>query len=182
MNITHLPVAGISTTAQKSESVLLKSRVLPHMDFSWVVGGAKTAFTLQLEGRHFEPNIDMTITDATDADLAAFFDTTGELYIALGRAPAVGDIFQVGGTGDVTDNALATAKGGALADGDLFMVSDIGTEACLYVPNEGFVALHTAVTQATAVPSVNVQKAPRVRVVTSGSWTASTMLRSCVTY
>lgn len=182
MNIADIAVAGIATTGQKSASVLLRSDADPHMDFSWVLAGALTAFTLQLEGRHFEPNVDMTIVDAADADLAAFFDTTGALYLALGRAPAVGDVFEVGGTGDVTDNALATAKGGALADGDLFMVSNIGTPAVLLVPNQGFVGLHTAVTQATTVKSVNVQKALRVRVVTSGTWTASTLVRANVTY
>lgn len=79
--------------------------------------------------------IQVTVTDETDADLAAFFAAAaGELYVAKGSAIAVGDTFTVGGTGDTTDNALAAAKGGAVAAGDLFEVTGIsGSEAVDYV-------------------------------------------------
>lgn len=85
----------------------------------------------------YSPAADFVVTDATDATLAAFFAATGELYAALGRAPAVGDVFQVGGTGDTTDNALATAKGGPVADGDVFEVTNISTEAVVYLGAAG---------------------------------------------
>jgi hypothetical protein len=71
--------------------------------------------------------VDMTVTDSTDATLAAFFAADGELGVALGRPARPGDVFQVGGTGDTTDNALATAKGSAVADGDIFVITAAGT-------------------------------------------------------
>jgi hypothetical protein len=56
------------------------------------------------------PQLTMTVTDATDADLATFFAAAGELYVAFTRAIAVGDTFKVTGAGDTTDNALQAAK------------------------------------------------------------------------
>ncbi len=50
----------------------------------------------------------------------------GELREEFGRAAVVGDTFQVGGTGDTTDNALQNLKGSAPADGDVFQVTAIG--------------------------------------------------------
>lgn len=86
----------------------------------------------------YTPDVDFVVTDAQDATLAAFFaSTAGELYVALGRDPQVGDVFQVGGTGDTTDNALAGAKGGAVADGDIFEVTNISTEAVVYLGAAG---------------------------------------------
>jgi hypothetical protein len=88
----------------------------------------------------YAPKADFTVTDTADADLTAFFRydgpadaDNGELADALGRAPRVGDVFQVAGTGDTTDNALATAKGGAVADNDLFVVSNVETPAVIYL-------------------------------------------------
>lgn len=82
-------------------------------------------------------NIQITVTDEADADLAAFF--IGELIAAKTTAGdvaiAVGDIFKVTSAGDTTDNALATAKGSAVADEDLFVVTDISTEAVIFVGN-----------------------------------------------
>lgn len=78
-------------------------------------------------------SISITISDTTDADLAAFFAESGELFIAKGSAIAVGDTFTVGGTGDTTDNALQTAKGAAPANGDVFVVTNISTEAVRFV-------------------------------------------------
>ncbi len=51
------------------------------------------------------------------------------------KAIAVGLVFKVGGTGDTTDNALATAKGSAPAANDLFAVTDISTETVVYIGN-----------------------------------------------
>ena len=81
------------------------------------------------------PQVSFTVTDSVDADLPAFF--LGELFDAIGRTVRVGDEFAVTGTGDVTDNALDTAKGGAVANLDIFQVSDIGTEAVVYRGNLG---------------------------------------------
>lgn len=83
----------------------------------------------------YTAHVSLTVTDGTDADLAAFFASSGELNVALGRAPEVGDVFAVGGTGDTTDDALQTAKGSAPADGDLFEVTNVGsgTEAVAYL-------------------------------------------------
>ncbi len=77
-------------------------------------------------------NIELTVTDEQDADLAAFFAAAaGELYVAKGAAIVVGDTFKVAGNGDVADNALATAKGGAVAADDLFEVTGIGGSAAV---------------------------------------------------
>lgn len=85
------------------------------------------------------PHVDFVVTDTADADLEAFAAAGGELYAALGRAPVVGDMFEVGGAGDTTANELATAKGGAVADGDIFIVSNatVSTIAVVYAGNLG---------------------------------------------
>jgi hypothetical protein len=71
--------------------------------------------------------VDFTVTDSTDATFAAFAAVTGELGVALGRPARPGDVFQVCGTVDTTDNVLGTAKGSAVADGDIFVVNAAGT-------------------------------------------------------
>ncbi len=77
-------------------------------------------------------NIELTVTDEQDADLAAFFAAAaGELYVAKGAAIVVGDTFRVAATGDVADNALATAKESAVAANDLFEVTGIGGSAAV---------------------------------------------------
>ena len=59
----------------------------------------------------------VTIVDATDASPTAFFAATGQSEGKIG----VGQVFETqGGVADFTDNALATAKGGAVASGDKF--------------------------------------------------------------
>jgi len=80
--------------------------------------------------------IQLTVTDGQDADLAAFF-VTGQLIVAKGSAIAVGDTFMVLGTGDLADDALATAKAiGAIVPGDVFTVTGIsGSEAVAYSHN-----------------------------------------------
>ena len=81
---------------------------------------------------------DLTVTDVADADLGEFYISGGELYAGLGNVPAaVGDIFKVAGTGDTLDNALAGAKGSAVADEDVFIVTDISTEALVYLGAAG---------------------------------------------
>ena len=83
---------------------------------------------------------DLTVTDTVAAAIAEFF--AGELATGLGAAPAIGDIFKVAGTGDTTDNALETAKGGAVADEDMFVVSAIasGSEAVVFLGNTATLA------------------------------------------
>lgn len=77
---------------------------------------------------------DLTVTDTGDADLAAFYVSGGELYAGLGNVnAAVGDVFKVAGTGDTTDNALEAAKGSAVANEDVFIVTNIVTEALVYL-------------------------------------------------
>lgn len=83
--------------------------------------------------RTYTPLTDFVVTDLTDATLVAFFASTGELFAALGRDPQLGDVFQVGGVGDTTDNALAAAKGGAVADSDVFVVSNAAVPAVVYL-------------------------------------------------
>lgn len=62
--------------------------------------------------------VDIAITDATDAGVSEFIDTGGE-----GVALAVLDVFRcTNATNDLTDNALATAKGSAVAANDVFVV------------------------------------------------------------
>lgn len=81
---------------------------------------------------------DLTVTDVADADLDEFFVSGGELYAGLGDTPAaVGNIFKVAGTGDTLDNALAGAKGSAVADEDVFIVTNIVTEAVVYLGAAG---------------------------------------------
>jgi len=74
--------------------------------------------------------IQLTVTDEADADIDAFIAAeAGELFVAKGAAIAIGDHFKVGGTGDVTDNALGTAKGSAVAANDVFNVTKIASAA-----------------------------------------------------
>ncbi len=78
----------------------------------------------------------ITISDAVDADLVAFFAESGALRAAKGAAIAPGDVFRVGGTGDTTDNALATVKGSGVVANDIFIVTSISTPAVSYVSND----------------------------------------------
>lgn len=88
----------------------------------------------------YKPQVDFVVTDLADATLVAFFASTGELGIAAAaqnRPLEVGFVFQVGGVGDTTDNALAAAKGSAVADGDIFEVTNTGTPAVAYLGAAG---------------------------------------------
>lgn len=167
MNVANM-LRGIAATAIKS-AVIDCSR--SHKEqFSVYLQAAGTAFDLAIEGRTFTPSIDFVVTDATDADMGAFFD--GELTTALGRAPVVGDIFQVGGTGDTTDDALEAAKGSATADGDIFQVSVVGADAVDYIANEGFVTL-ALMDEATTDFAILVEAMPYIRCRTFSTWTAA---------
>lgn len=86
----------------------------------------------------YKPQVDFVVTDLTDATLAAFF--TGELATAVAtqnRPLEIGFVFQVGGVGDTTDNALQAAKGSAVADGDIFEVTNVSTAAVVYLGASG---------------------------------------------
>ena len=83
--------------------------------------------------RAFFPDVALTVTDSADATLAAFIGAGGSLGVALNRAAVVGDVFEVNGTGDTLDNALAAAKGSAVAATDLFQVTNTGTPAVAYL-------------------------------------------------
>jgi len=77
------------------------------------------------------PQYTLTIIDSSYADLAALY-----VYLATFRAPGTGELFAVQGSGDTTDNALATAKGGAVVDGDVFAISGLAPSASVaYVGN-----------------------------------------------
>lgn len=75
----------------------------------------------------YKEDVELTITDLTDADAATLLGAGGEVGLALGRAAVAGDIFKVTGTGDTTDNALQTAKGSAPAAGDKFEAATAST-------------------------------------------------------
>jgi hypothetical protein len=87
----------------------------------------------------YTPLVDVTVTDTADAGVAEAIAADGELGLAYAATLdtdtaatfPIGSCFQVGGTGDFTDNALATAKGGAPADGDIFQVS--GADAVTFL-------------------------------------------------
>lgn len=83
----------------------------------------------QVLAQVYVADVDFTVNDQTDADLAAFFAADGELGVALGREARVGDVFKVAGAGDTTDDALAGAKGSDVADNDVFIVDGIGSGA-----------------------------------------------------
>lgn len=70
----------------------------------------------------YTPRKKVTVTDTAEADLAEFKTfLEGE----FGSDVKQGDVFEVSGTGDTTDNALAAAKGSAVADTDLFKVATV---------------------------------------------------------
>jgi len=73
-------------------------------------------------------NIALT-ADSTDAGVSEFIGG-GD-----GDALSVGDVFRFTGTAtdDLTDNALATAKGSATAVGDIYVIS--GADAVVYMGN-----------------------------------------------
>lgn len=85
----------------------------------------------------YAADVTVAISDTTDADAAAAFLVGGEVGAAFGRACVAGDIFATsGGTADFTDNALATAKGGAVASGDRFEVLSSSTVGYLGTATE----------------------------------------------
>jgi hypothetical protein len=87
--------------------------------------------------KSYAPDITLTVTNAADASLTAFLSATGSLGVALGaqlgtaRQAPIGLIFKVTGTGDTTGTGLTTAKGGAPAANDIFVVTS--TTAVVYL-------------------------------------------------
>lgn len=74
----------------------------------------------------------IAMTDAADANVAAFIGA-GE-----GAVLVAGDCFRTTvATNDLTDNALATAKGSAVAVGDVYAVTAAGTGVVYMGNNEG---------------------------------------------
>ena len=82
----------------------------------------------------------ITVTDTTDATIAALTAATGELGIDIGAMQVRdGFRFRVLGTGDTTNNALQTAKGSAPAANDVFEVTTSGA-GVTYIGNAATVA------------------------------------------
>ena len=84
----------------------------------------------------YKADVTVTVADATDATLAAFFGAGGDLndaFIASNVPLEVGRVFKVTGTGDTTDNALQAAKGSAIAANDQFEITNTGTPAVVYL-------------------------------------------------
>lgn len=79
----------------------------------------------------YNPDAKVTITNGAET-IATSFSAAGEVGLALGRAAAAGDVFEVQGTGDfLTVTDLTTAKGSAPAAGDRFEVLSASTVAYL---------------------------------------------------
>ena len=84
--------------------------------------------------RAYPDVVDVAVVDETDANVAAFIGVGGQ-----GEALGVGDIFRcVNATADLTDNALATAKGSAVAAGDVFSI-ETGSAVAYLGNNAGVV-------------------------------------------
>lgn len=81
----------------------------------------------------YTPDIAVSLTDSTDATAAAAIAATGQLGLAWAAANTgettfkVGATFSVDSVNDFTDNALGTAKGSAVASGDIFQVLTAST-------------------------------------------------------
>lgn len=70
---------------------------------------------------------DLTITDSTDATVAALISATGQVGVANGGVALPPQYwFKVNGNGDTTDNGLQAAKGSAPAAGDRFRANLLG--------------------------------------------------------
>jgi len=85
----------------------------------------------------YTPEVAVSLTDSTDAGVSEAIAATGELGIAWAAAFTgettcpIGATFSIDSANDFTDNALATAKGSAVADGDIFQVT--GADAVTYL-------------------------------------------------
>ena len=86
----------------------------------------------------YTPDLSVTLTDTTDAGVAEAIAADGELGLAWAAAHPQDTTFPIGKqfktvstTPDFTDNALATAKGGAVGANDVFQVS--GADAVIYL-------------------------------------------------
>lgn len=84
----------------------------------------------------YKADVTLTVADATDANLTAFFGANGDLNDAfkLSNVPLeVGRVFKVTGAGDTTDNALQAAKGSAVAANDQFEITNTASPAVVYL-------------------------------------------------
>ena len=78
------------------------------------------------------PEHDFEVTISAETIDTSF--ESGAIYTAKGSAVAVGDVFKVTDDTDLTSDVLKTAKGGvAPADGDYFIVTSITTPAVSYI-------------------------------------------------
>ena len=84
---------------------------------------ASNLWALQRNLNVIYPVADVALTaDSTDADVAAFLAGDGSGLVVAG-----GVFRTTTATFDLTDNALATAKGSAVAINDVYAVTDAGT-------------------------------------------------------
>ncbi len=122
-------VAGINLHVKATADGAAAAGATPHWQVAGIIDDAVVADSQVFRATFCvcEGAVDysVNITDGTDATLLAAFAATGEIYAAKGSAIAVGDIFRVGDTDDMTDNALEGAKGSAPAANDLFRVTNI---------------------------------------------------------
>lgn len=126
-------VADIETAVQTLWLALKEGK---HLNGDAAAHGAELIYELQSVFRRLYmlddeslAAVGLTVTDATDATLVAFFGAGGE-----GENLRDGRFFQVLGTGDTTDNGLQAAKGSAVAANDVFY-KNIGADTVVYIGN-----------------------------------------------
>ena len=84
--------------------------------------------------RTYGSPVNVAQTDSADANVAAFIGVGGE-----GEILAANSVFRLtNGASDLTDNAFATAKGGAVAAGDVFAVNAAGNGVDYLGNNDGY--------------------------------------------
>ncbi len=82
-------------------------------------------------------NVAVTVTDL---GVSEFIAENGDGYDA--GVTAIGDVFRNTGALDIDDGALLTAKGSALAAGDVFVIS--GADAVVYLGNNSGIVFDVA--------------------------------------
>lgn len=119
-----MAIQTAAAVAAAVDTLLESARGVRRPDTPGIVGAiavaASKVFNL------FVPRVTLTVTDAAQANLAAFEPILRAAAFAVDGQDSVqeGDVFAVTGTGDTTDNALQTAKGSAVAAGDRFVVTN----------------------------------------------------------
>lgn len=132
-----LPTYAVMNAAVNALHTLAKERALKSGS-RFVVSNLSRM--IDFVKREYTPLLSIDLTDATDAGVAEAIASDGELGVAaiaagIGGSFPVGGIFKIAGTTeDFTDNALATAKGSAVAANDVFQVS--GADAVTYLGND----------------------------------------------